>query len=106
MKNLLPQIHVIGTIGEVEIATTPVPEIKPGRQLILLQANPAGRSLAADLFPEQLSVIVRDGQAWIPVPHSERADAVLVELVDVAAEIRRQAPQLVQLRLLSPELGV
>ena len=45
----------------------------------------------------------QDGRAWAEVRHTEEVDRLLVELVDLFAEIRSRHPRMVQLRLVLDE---
>jgi len=95
-------IHTIGNIGNIQIAVTQEPSVEHGRQLILVSDNDAGHLLVESLFPGQRltwPALDGNGNGWIRVPHNADVDHTLIRLVDVAAEIRRQAPRLVQLTL-------
>jgi hypothetical protein len=82
--------------------------IEPGHQLILV--SPADPEAKAILFTltgvapyEKDCQITLDGagNSWISAPHHDLADARLVALLDICADLRFTAPHMMQLRLVT-----
>ena len=90
--------------GDRIIKTKVDMNVDPGHQIIMV--GPADNESAAILFAltgvprlAQDAIIDGDGQSWLCAPHDARADARLVALVDLCADLRFTAPHMMQLRL-------
>jgi len=75
-------------------------EWREGRQVILLRcegpASPVALGLGALLGARYVE---RQGATWAEIVHDERVDRLLVELVDLFAELRVRHPRMMQLTL-------
>jgi len=95
--------RIIGQFGRHTIYTHLEPDIQPGHQAILVTpADFDGMSLLRALTgatPEHVTLVnFPEGQAW-KAPHDEVADQRLIQLVDLCADLRFSAPEMLQLRI-------
>lgn len=74
-------------------------QIEPGHQEILLPYNEEGQALARLLTGDDFIWRYYDGTV-IRIPHDATVDARIVKLVDLLADIRYKAPDMLQLTLL------
>lgn len=77
--------------------------VEPGHQIIMV--GPADAESAAIVFvltgyPRLEQQYKKDSdQSWFCAPHDSRADERLMQLVDICADLRFTAPEMMQLRL-------
>jgi hypothetical protein len=97
---------VIIDTPELKITTQPDSTVEPGHQWIIISNTAAGRGLASVLSSRLLSVdnhtapsVGMDITGDLRLAHDHDVDEMLMVLVDLAAEIRVSAPDLVQLKL-------
>ena len=86
----------IATIDNTEIS---IQVNAAGEQTIAILDTPAGRVLAALLDPAGENRTIDKERGVILLQHDSRLDAYLVQYIDLFAELRRQAPRLVQLEM-------
>ena len=92
--------------GDFVLFTAPSPDVEPGHQLIgAYPINDEARGMLKALTgASHLDSVTLDDRYCLVAPHDQVADARLVLMVDLCAEIRRAAPELVQLRIEGMEL--
>lgn len=99
------QHFYIGSINDVFIFTEHDPNVEPGHEWLLISTNTPGLHLARLLWPEMTAAAIwldlefADGRTFFRIPHNAQVDENLRTLVNLAADIRNQAPGLVQLSL-------
>jgi hypothetical protein len=88
-------------LGYFVLFTAPSPDVEPGHQLIGAYPinNEARCMLKALTGAIYLDSVTLDDRYCLVAPHDQVADDRLVLLVDLCAAIRRDAPDLVQLRI-------
>ena len=95
---------VIAEMGGHTIFTVPDPDVEPGRQLICVmpvdsEAHRILSVLTGTPHESQRLHLLPGAQIALVARHDRAADRRLMQLVDVAAEIRLAAPQVMQLQL-------
>jgi hypothetical protein len=100
-------MRIIGQIGRHTIVTLPDESVEPGHQRIAV--TPADLEGSALLFAltgnnasfrgvPRLAELPNGDLAW-DAPHDDRADERLVRFVDVCADLRFTAPDMIQLEI-------
>jgi hypothetical protein len=74
----------------------------PHGHSILVQQGDVGRHLAGLLGVARPGIVEREGIAFVHIPHSDRVDELLRQVIDVLITIRYAHPTLVQLQLQEP----
>ncbi|MCC6192238.1 MAG: hypothetical protein IT318_24670 [Anaerolineales bacterium] len=106
-----PELHLIGTFGDLVIATRPAPDVAPGHQHIYITQAPDHTLSTPTLLAHDLAMVLGlhdytwadvAGARWLVVPHTPTVDARLKALVDLAHALRMAAPGLVQLSFAIP----
>ena len=87
------------------IRTEPADGIEPGHQIIYIgPVDIEAQSLLCALtgITPMLQVRIRDifGITWVVAPHNAIADERITQLVDICADLRFTAPDMLQLSLL------
>ena len=95
--------RIIGKVGRHTLYTHPDPDTEPGHQTILI--TPADfdgigllRALTGSTQERMRLIPFSEGPAWM-APHDEIADQRLVQLVDICADLRFTAPEMLQLKI-------
>jgi hypothetical protein len=86
----------------ISIRLEPDAAIEPGHQVIVLPYSEEGRSLTRLLTGDAFIWRYYDGRE-IRIPHDQTVDARIVTLINILADFRYQAPELVQLTLMEPQ---
>ena len=93
----------IGQLGRHTLYTHPDPDVEPGHQVILI--TPADfdgigllRALTGATQDRVTLIPFSEGPAW-KATHDDVADQRLVQFVDLCADLRFTAPEMLQLRL-------
>jgi hypothetical protein len=93
----MTDIHSLGSINGAEIALW----ASGSHQTILVQVGEAGRHLVEFLGADSANATITttgDCQFW-SVPHDERVDRCLKEIIDILISIRYLHPAFVQLQM-------
>jgi hypothetical protein len=88
-------------LGDFVLFTAPSSDTEPGHQIIgAYPINDEARAMLKALTgAHDLDSVTLDGQYCLVAPHNEATDERLILMVDLCAAIRREAPDLVQLRI-------
>ncbi|HBD19816.1 MAG TPA: hypothetical protein DC063_06885 [Arenimonas sp.] len=91
-------LKTIITVADMQIKLVDDPDVEPGHQRILISHGFVGHAFGRLLAGNPPPALAVDG-GWYIIPHTAEVDERLIALLDLCADIRRQAPGLVQLPL-------
>ncbi len=97
-------IHVLGRIGPYSIFTVPDSKIEPGHQWIGINAGGIEAAFILSVLTDSephtsQETAVIDGLYCRVAPHNAEADRRLCDLVDLCADLRFSAPQIIQIAI-------